>query len=186
MHMPQLERHWTVDDVLALPNDGNRYEVIDGELFVSPAPPLRHQEAVGRLYRLLTEYLEREPIGHAYISPADIVFTPRRLVQPDVFVAPLMQGGRREWAAIKRLLVAAEILSPSTARADRVAKRRLYRDEGVAEYWIVDLDARTIERSTPSEARPEILVDQLEWHPDGATEPLVMDLTTYFARVLDR
>ena len=78
------------------------------------------------------------------------------------------------------------MLSPSTARADRVAKRTLYREVGVPEYWIVDLDARTIERSTPSDPRPEILVDRLEWLPEGAAAPLVIDLNRYFATVLDR
>ena len=85
----------------------------------------------------------------------------------------------------KRLLLAAEILSPSTARADRVAKRTLYRDEKVPAYWIIDLDARAVERSTPDESRPEILVDQLDWLPDGASEPLVVDLPAYFRAVLD-
>ena len=184
MHMPQLERQWTVDDVLALPDDGNRYELIDGELFVSPAPTLRHQDAVARLLRLLADYLEREPVGRAFISPADIIFSPRRLVQPDVFVAPIANGRPTEWSDIRGLLVAAEVLSPSTARADRVAKRRLVREQGVPEYWIVDLDARTIERSTPGDARPEVLAERLEWLPEGAREPLVIDLGDYFAGVL--
>lgn len=185
MHMPQLEREWTVDGVLALPNDGNRYELIDGELLVSPAPTLRHQDAVARLYRLLAEYLEREPVGRAFISAADIIFSPRRLVQPDVFVAPMANGRPSEWSDITGLLVAAEVLSPSTARADRVTKRRLFRDQGVPESWIVDLDARTIERSTPADARPEVLAERLEWLPEGASKPLVIELGEYFAAVLD-
>ena len=186
MHMLTVKREWTFDDLSDLPDDGNRYEVIDGELFMSPAPALRHQEAVYRLHRLLADYVERERVGHAFSSPADIVFSPRRAVQPDVFVAPLV-GGRRPgaWAEITQLLVAAEVLSPSTARADRVAQRAMFRDEGVPEYWIVDLDARTFERSTPAESRPEILAELLEWFPDGAAEPLVIDLVAWFATVLD-
>lgn len=186
MHMPKLDRHWTVDDLRALPDDGNRYEVIDGELFVTPAPIWRHQDAVARLQRLLADYLAREPIGYAYHAPADVEFSSTRLVQPDVFVVPLVHGRRpRAWVDVRMLLLACEVLSPSTARADRVAKRRLFREESVPEYWIIDVDARTIERSTPAESRPEVLTEQLQWWPGGATEPLVIDLASYFAGVLD-
>jgi Uma2 family endonuclease len=187
MHMPTLRRRWTVADLDDLPDDGNRYEVIDGELFVTPSPSAHHQDAVGRLYLLLAEYLAVERVGHAYVSPGEIVFSPHRGVQPDVFVVPLVDGRRPEsFHDVTRLLLAAEVLSPSTARADRVAKRTLFRDVGVPEYWIVDLDARTIERSTPGDSRPEILVDRLEWHPDGATQPMVVHLETYFAALFDR
>ena len=186
MHMLTVKREWTADELSELPDDGNRYEIIDGELFVSPSPALRHQEAVYRLHQILAGYLERERVGHAFSSPADIVFSPRRAVQPDVFVAPLV-GGRLpdSWREVKQLLVAAVVMSPSTARSDRVAKRTMFRDEGVPEYWIVDLYARTFERSTPLEPRPEILADRLEWFPAGATEPLVIDLVAYFELVLD-
>ena len=186
MHMPQLARQWTVDDVHALPDDGNRYEVIDGELFVTPAPRLRHQEAVAELLVLIRAYLQRERVGHAFVSPADVIFSSRRLVQPDVFVTRLVNGRRpEEFVASSGLLLAVEVLSPSTARADRVAKRTLYRDERVPEYWIVDLDARTFERTTPGDARPEILADALAWQPVGASTPLIIDLSAYFERVLD-
>jgi Uma2 family endonuclease len=186
MVMPNLKRQWTVADRDELPDDGNRYEVIDGELFVTPAPAWRHQEAVARLYRLIADYLDREPIGHAFIAPADVVFSPTRGVQPDLFVVPLVDGRTpQHFDDVRRLLLAVEVLSPSTARADRVAKRMLCRDERVDQYWIVDLDSRTIDRSTPSEPRPEILDSRLEWLPECATNPLIIDLVAYFAKVLD-
>ncbi len=186
MHMPQLARHWTVDDVHALPDDGNRYEVIDGELFVTPAPRWRHQGAVAELYTLIREYLEGEPVGYVLFAPADVIFRPTRLVQPDVFVTPLVNGRRPDtFVEAGRLLLAAEVLSPSTARADRVAKRALFRDERVPEYWIVDLDARTVERSTPGDDRLEVLADTMVWQPNGASAPLVIDLAAYFTHVLD-
>jgi Uma2 family endonuclease len=186
MGMPTLKRRWTVDDLDDLPDDGNRYEIIDGELFVTPAPSPRHQDAIVEMYVLLREYLTRERVGHAFVSPADVIFSPTRALQPDLFVVPLVAGRRPDrWDEIRRLLLAVEVLSPTTARADRVAKRVLFRDEGVAEYWIVDLDARTVERSTPADPRVEVLIEQLEWAPEGAAPPLVIDLTSYFARVLD-
>ena len=186
MVMPNLKRQWTVAERDELPHDGNRYEVIDGELFVTPAPSLLHQLAIGRLYRLIADYLDREPVGHAVGSPADIVFAPGRGVQPDLFVLPLV-GGRipRRFSDVQRLMVAVEVLSPSTAHTDRVEKRRLYREESVAEYWIVDLDSRIIERSTPSDLRPEILDSHLEWLPEGATTALRIDLAAFFERVIE-
>ncbi len=186
MHMAHPTRQWTVDDVHALPDDGNRYEVIDGELFVTPSPRWRHQYAVAELYALVRDYLRHEHVGHPLIAPADVIFSPVRLAQPDVFVVPLVKGHLPdEFLDVGRLLLAAEVLSPSTARADRVAKRTLYRDQQVPEYWVVDLDARTFERSTPSNARPEILVDELIWQPEDASTPLVIDIARYFEAVLD-
>jgi Uma2 family endonuclease len=186
MSMPMVKRQWTFADLEDLPDDGNRYEIIDGELFVTPAPSLNHQDAVIRLHRQLADYLSVQRVGYAYVSPADIVFTPRRAVQPDVFVVPLVGTKRpRHFDEVRRLLVAAEVLSPTTARADRVRKRALFRDEGVAEYWIVDLESRTFERSTPADARVDVIDDELHWSPAGATTPMVIDVAAFFAALLD-
>ena len=186
MHMLNAQREWTVDDLQDMPDDGNRYEIIDGELFVSPSPIWRHQEAVYVLHRILTDYLKVERIGHAFGAPADIPFARTTVVQPDVFVVPLVNGRRpANFQVAGKLLLAAEVSSPGTAHLDRVKKRTLFRREGVAEYWIVDLDARTFERSTPNELRPEILAERLEWFPEGASAPLVIDLVEYFAQVFD-
>jgi Uma2 family endonuclease len=177
---------WSVADLADLPDDGNRYEVIDGELHVTPAPTWDHQRAVARLDRLLAPYVERERLGDVLIAPADVIFSPKRGVQPDLFVAPLVDGKRpRSFKEAERLLLAVEALSPSTARWDRVKKRRLYRDERVPEYWIVDLEARLIERSTPASEAVDVLTERLVWHPDGAREPFSMDVEQYFRDVLD-
>ena len=187
MLMPAFRRQWTVDDLQDLPDDGQRYEVIDGELFVTPSPSYDHQAAVAILHRRLAEYLDRERIGYALMAPADVVFSPERLVQPDVFVVPLVDGRRpRSFGEAKRLLLAVEVLSPSTARQDRVEKRALYREEGVAEFWIVDLDSRTFEQSTPADSRVDVLDAQFEWTPEAASTPFVLDVPAYFAEVLDR
>jgi Uma2 family endonuclease len=186
MSMPTLKRQWTVADRDALPDDGNRYEVIDGELFVTPSPALRHQSAVLVLSVLLDPYVRAQRVGYVFGAPIDVIFSPRRGVQPDISVVPPLNGKMpKSFAEAKRLLLAVEVLSPSTARSDRVVKRTLYRDERVPEYWIVDLDSRTIERSTPDEPRPEILDQRLIWSPEGATEPLEIDLPAFFARALD-
>ena len=186
MYMPTLKRQWTVDDLEDLPDDGNRYEIIDGELFVTPAPSYDHQEAVLQFAELLRGYLQHECVGHLVVSPADVTFSRSRSVQPDLFVVPPADGRRpRHFRDVGRLLIAIEILSPATARVDRVAKRTLFREEQVPEYWIVDLDSRTVDRSTPNDARMEVVSELLTWQPEGAATPLTIDLADYFARILD-
>jgi Uma2 family endonuclease len=106
-------------------------------------------------------------------------------MQPDVFVVPL-EGGRRpkRWVDIRGLLLAIEVLSPSTARADRTTKRRRYQRAGVPEYWVVDLDARLVERWRPADERPEVLNDRLVWLPDPSAAPFELDLPRFFAQAL--
>ena len=184
MAVAQAAKVWTVEDLEHLPDDGQRYEVLDGELLVTPAPTLDHQDAIARLHLLLAPYLAEQRCGHAVLAPADVVFSPRRGVQPDLFVIPLADGRRPKRVDPRRVLLAVEVLSPSTARVDRVMKRRVYREEGVREYWTVDLDARVIERSTPASEHVEVLVDRLEWYPEGASMPLVIEIEQYFEESL--
>ena len=125
MAMPAQPTEWTVEMVRALPDDSNRYEVIDGELFVTPAPSVAHQRAVLELALLVAPYVRAHRIGEALISPADvIVYGPRKFVQPDLFVVPLVNGApMRAWTDVGRLLLTVEVLSPSTERTDRGRKR---------------------------------------------------------------
>ena len=185
MGMPETLERWTAARVRELPEDGRRYEVVDGALLVTPAPTFDHQRAVAALHLALHPYLAGTGIGEVVISPADIEFDPATLVQPDVFVVPL-EGGRRpkRWSDIRHLLLAIEVLSPSTARADRTVKRRRYQRAGVPEYWIVDLEARLVERWRPGDERPEHVTERLEWRPDQTSRVFTLDLHPFFARVL--
>src|SRR5436190_4678017 len=131
MAMPKMLEQWTAARVRELPDDGNRYEVVDGELLVTPSPTYDHQDVVGELFAALREFCEATQLGHAMVSPADIEFDPHTLVQPDVFVVPIAGKRPKSWADVKALLLAVEILSPSTARADRTVKRRRYQRAGV-------------------------------------------------------
>lgn len=185
MGMPEAVQRWTAAQVRELPDDGKRYEVVDGELLVTPAPRYDHQRAVGALYIALHGYLSSMRMGEVVMSPADIEFDPATLVQPDVFVVPLNDGRRpKTWADIRGLLLAIEVLSPSTARADRTTKRRRYQRAGVPEYWVVDLDARLVERWRPEDERPEVLTDRLAWQPDPSAPPFELDLPRFFAQAL--
>jgi Uma2 family endonuclease len=185
MAMPAQPTEWTVEMVRGLPDDGNRYEVIDGELFVTPAPSVAHQRAVLELALLVAPYVRAHRIGEALIAPADvIVYGPRKFVQPDLFVVPLVNGApMRAWTEVGRLLLAVEVLSPSTEHTDRARKGTLYREKGVPEYWIVDIEARTVERRRPDDTPDEILAESIEWRPDPGVPALVVELPSYFDRV---
>jgi Uma2 family endonuclease len=172
--------YYSADMVRALPDDGNRYEVVHGELLVTPAPRHWHQEIVLRLAMRVGAYLKEQPVGHVVVSPADISWAPDTLVQPDVFVVPLAEARTLDWHQMRTLLLVAEILSPSSARADRFAKRRRYQEAGVPLYWVVDGDAHVVEVWTPTTEFPHIERDRLTWLPTGAAQPLSIELSELF------
>jgi len=175
--------YYTADLVRALPEDGRRYEVVHGELLVTPAPRAWHQELVARLFEQVRGYLRRESVGHALLSPADISWSDDTLVQPDVFVVPLAEARTLDWRQMKTLLLAVEVLSPSTARADRFTKRRLYQEVGVPTYWNVDPDRRRVEVWTPEAAFPAVEWEAVMWRPAGADRELTIQLEELFRAV---
>ncbi len=175
--------YFTADMVRALPDDGRRYEVVHGELLVTPAPRLWHQEIVRRLLAALGTYLDRHRVGHVLPAPADISWAPDMLVQPDVFVVPLDQARTLLWSEIHRLLLVVEVLSPSTARADRFTKRRWYQEAAVPLYWIVDPDARAVDIWTPAAEFPATERERLMWDPGGAPVPFVLELAELFKAI---
>ena len=182
------KRRWTAADVRALMDAHRawpRYELLDGELLVTPSPEWHHQLAVGAMHVRLAPYCEHERLGAALMSPADIQLAPESIMQPDVFVVPealIPAEETRGWGHVHWLLLAAEVLSPTTQREDRVRKRDFYLANGVREYWIVDLSARVLERWTPEQTTPELHRDRIVWHPAGARSPLAIDLEDYFLR----
>lgn len=189
MAMPVANtRRWTAREVRKLIADAPlatpRYELVDGDLLVTPSPGRPHQEAVALLLVALRLYFEREPVGHALASPSDIELEPEDIRQPDVYVMPIAEWTRlcRENFPARELLLAIEVVSPSSGRYDRVKKRPGYQRH-VAEYWIVDPDARLVECWRPNDDRPQILTDHLVWTPQGAATPFTLDLSNFFARV---
>jgi Uma2 family endonuclease len=176
--------YWTADMARRLPEDGNRYEVVYGELLVTPAPRLWHQRLVLRLASALDKYLTRHPgAGVAFTSPADISWGQDMLLQPDVFVVPVEQARSLDWSAIQDLLLVAEVLSPSTPRHDRFTKRRRYQEARVPLYWVVDGDARQVEIWTPADAFPRVERDSLAWQPVGAGDPFTLPLQELFRAI---
>ena len=180
MGMPFSVPSWTAERVRALPEDGNRYEVINGELLVTPAPGWAHQRVLRELLLRLHSYVSAQGLGEVMLAPADVQLDPGTLVQPDLFVT---RQGEPDLTP-RTLHLALEVLPPATARHDRITKRGLYQRRGI-EYWIVDLDARVVERWTPSDERPQILAATLSWQPEGASSSMVVDLEQLFAAALD-
>ncbi|WP_284352791.1 Uma2 family endonuclease [Roseisolibacter agri] len=180
-------RRWTADEARALQDESRpwpRYECIDGALLVTPAPRPAHYYAQMALYERVRAYVHAQRLGEAYVPPTDVTLEPDTTVQPDLYVVPDWPPRRlRAWSDITTLLLAVEVLSPSTARHDRLVKRRFYARMGVPEYWIVDTDTRLVERSYP-DGRVAVVGDRLEWLPPGTTEPFVLELEQFFADAL--
>lgn len=172
--------YYTANMVRALPEDGNRYEVVHGELLVTPAPRLLHQRVQMRLIGHIHAYLSENPVGELLASPADISWGDDILVQPDVFVARKDEANTLDWAQVKHLLLAIEVLSPSSSRADRFTKRRLYQEVDVPLYWMVDADERVVEVWTPDATFPVFERDDLTWQPEGTREPLTISCGDLF------
>ncbi|WP_158508639.1 Uma2 family endonuclease [Gemmatirosa kalamazoonensis] len=178
--MPATHAEWTVDMLDALPDDGQRYEIIDGDLHVTPVPGEAHQDVVGDLYMLLRTYLRGSGVGRPMVSPSDVRRGDRRRnrVQPDVFVVRLVDGRRAPYPyEMSDLLLAVEVPSPSNPSYDYHTKRELYLANGVPEYWVLNAEARNLSRWRGVADPGEVLV---EWHPDGMAAPLVIDLPAFF------
>ena len=130
----------TYDDLLRLPDDDLRHELIGGVHYVTASPTLRHQRVLGRLYLAIGNWLDDHSVGEVYFAPVDVVLSPFDVVVPDLlFMSHARASTVSAPEAVRgmpELLI--EVLSPSTRRRDQSLKRALYEREGVAEYWVVD------------------------------------------------
>ncbi len=136
----------TYQDYAELPADGRRYEILDGELDVSPSPMVRHQVVIGNLYSLLDRHSRERSLGRVLLSPVDLILSDTNVVVPDL----LFVSRRRAAIVTERAVegspdLVVEILSPSTGRKDRSTKASLYARFGVRCYWIIDPEERTFE-----------------------------------------
>lgn len=181
--MAQALGKWTREDLAQLPHDGHRYEVVRGDLFVTPAPDLPHQEIIAALFEALMPYVDAHGLGRIHQARSIIVFEGSE-VEPDLYVRPLMSppAPTLEDAPTPRLVV--EVQSPITKWRDRGAKRQLYLDAGVPEYWIVDGEHRTVRVVRPH-AEDDLVTGTLTWSPADAREPFTLDLPSFFTEVLD-
>jgi Uma2 family endonuclease len=174
---------WTVDKLDALDDDGQRYEIIDGELFVTPSPIDVHQFVVGELYARLRQYLRGTGIGKPIVSPSDVRRgdRTRNRVQPDVYVIRTTSGGRPPYPYdLGDLSLAVEVTSASSRRLDYMVKRDLYLRSGVGVYWVIDPEARNVSVWHGDSDPGTVFSERVEWHPAGPNATFVLDLGEFF------
>jgi len=178
MPVAATEKVWTLDELHALPDDGNKYEVVRGALFVTPAPSYGHETIASRLSEKLTPYVYAHRLGRVFHPRAVVRFAGSE-AEPDLMVRPEIPGGA-EWETAAPPLLVVEVTSPSTRRTDYTEKRQYYLDAGVAEYWIVDQDTRAVTVVRPG-GPDAVVLDQLIWEPADASEPLDVSVAWLFS-----
>jgi Uma2 family endonuclease len=146
-HMPGPEQgHWIYKDYAALPDDGHRYEIVDGVLYIAPSPNRSHQNTAFEIASYLRTHVKLTELGQVYIAPFDVELNPQTVVQPDVIVVLNHNLDRiTETRIIGAPDLVVEVSSPGTVGYDREKKQRNYARAGVPEYWIADPWSRTVE-----------------------------------------
>jgi Uma2 family endonuclease len=163
-----LTSRLTYSDYCLLPEDGRRHEILAGEHFMSPAPSLRHQALLGNLFAALHAFLQRSPLGRAFVAPVDVLLSEHDVVQPDlVYVSRPREGILTEANVQGAPDLVVEILSAATRQHDLVTKRKRYARFGVAEYWVVDPVIERVEVYR-REGQALVRVEELSLE-DGAT-----------------
>lgn len=178
MGMALTVPRYTVGDLERLPDDGNRYELLDGVLLVTPAPSSGHQIVASRIQTRLTAALDPD---HAHVvGPGAIAVPPRTQLQPDILVYPVRFGPRVEWAKITEHWLAVEVLSRSSRVYDREIKRAAYFALGVRQLWLVDHRNRSVEVwRSPRVHHVERKV--VRWRVPASNLTIALDLAGVFA-----
>jgi len=140
MHPARTEtERLTAEEYRCLPADGGRYQLIEGKLYMAPAPSSYHQEIVWNLTQILGGYLRQNPIGRVYLAPNDVYLSDRDVVQPDLlFLARSRQNLRQEDGLHGAPDLVIEVLSVATSQLDKKRKRVIYARAGVKEMWLID------------------------------------------------
>ena len=178
MHMATATKRWTLEEVHSLPDDGNKYELVRGELFVTPPPSYEHETIAARLTDILGPFVRKQGLGLVYRPRAVLRFEGSE-VEPDLMVRARHRDPKGSWDNAPVPILIVEIISGSTRRRDHGPKRDLYVDAGVAEYWIIDPERRTITRVRPDLA-DDVVRDQLIWTPPNADASLTVELSEVF------
>ena len=166
--MPDEKLKLTYDDYCALPDDGRRYELLDGELSVTPSPATPHQRTSRGLFRILDAHVEAKRLGEVFFSPFDVILDRSTVIQPDIVFVDASRAGVVTARAVEGPpTLAVEVLSPSSQRLDRVTKLALYARFGVPHVWIVDPVARTIECYETETGR----ISRIDWPEAGRLTP---------------
>ena len=170
---------WTVADLDQFPRGGRRYEVLHGELLVTPMPSVAHQRGVGELFRQIANWCY-EHVEWACFTPGGVYISETSWLEPDiaVFTVPISPG--LTWRNLPPPALVVEVLSPSTRRRDRYRKRPAYLAYGVGELWLLDQRERSVERWTHASEFPEIHRDGITWTPVDTSPSLVLSSEMLF------
>jgi Uma2 family endonuclease len=178
MHMAASTKQWTLAELHSLPDDGNKYELIDGELYVTPPPNPEHETILARLSRILEPYVARHGLGLVY-HPRSVVRVGDSEVEPDLMVRRPAFRERARCEDMPPPSLVVETFSPYTRRRDVGAKYDFYARNGIAEYWMIDPERRTI--TVARRGTEDLIVrDAFAWHPVGASEPLTIECEQLF------
>lgn len=182
MAMPVTLPTYTTSDLEAFPDDGCRYELVNGFLLVTPSPRNAHQVVVSRLQVAIGSYLGEDGPAVA-VTPGVIQQPPLVHLEPDVLVYPTSFGPDASWTAMSGWWLAVEVSGRSSRRYDRDYKRNAYLALGVREVWIVDLAEKCALVSREGTPRDVRHAERLVWHPAEMPEPLVIDVPRLFRGV---
>jgi Uma2 family endonuclease len=179
MHMAQHLKRRSLAELDRLPDDGNRYELVRGELFVTPPPTPEHETIASLLSAILEPYVAREKFGLVY-RPRAVVRVGRSRVEPDLMVRDRIPRGT-SWADAPRPRLVAEVLSPTTRQRDHLEKRNLYMNAGIPEYWILDDEERSLRVVRP-DREDSVIQSKFVWRPAGVSRGLRIDVGSLFSR----
>ncbi len=169
-------KSWTLEELHRLPDDGNKYELVRGELFVTPAPSNVHEMVIARLSMVLVPYVAEQKLGLVHHARS-IIRHGGSEAEPDLFVRAVAADVRKDWEDAPTPLLVVEVLSDATRQRDLRQKRAFYMEDArVPEYWIVDIDARVIRVVRPGHA-DLVVGDTITWQPGGAGRPLTFRVT---------
>ncbi|HEU4994402.1 MAG TPA: Uma2 family endonuclease [Gemmatimonadaceae bacterium] len=174
-------KKWTLRELHRLPDDGNKYEVVRGELFVTPPPTDEHETILAKLTEILGPYVRVHGLGHVYHPRAVMRFEGSE-VEPDLMVRsehPRPTGRDVDWTRAPIPILVVEIASGYTRRRDRGEKRRLYLDAAVEEYWIIDPEQRDV-TVVHGGQRDSTHRDFVNWLPAGLAVPLTFEVGELF------
>lgn len=178
MAMPITVPLYTVDDLERFPDDGNRYELLDGVLLVTPSPAISHQVVASRLSARLVEAVQWT--GHAHVvGPGAVVRPPRTQLQPDILVFPSRFPPDTDWRRVTEHWLAVEVLSRSSRVYDREFKRDAYFALGVVEVWLVDRTVKCVEVCR-ARGPGDVVRDVIRWRVPALDAVVSIDLNEVF------
>ena len=178
MYMAIAAPRYTINDLDLFPEDGNRYELLDGVLLVTPAPRRMHQAVAGKLQYALAKAVVESGLAHV-LSPGAVVVPPNTQLQPDILVQPVTSRFEDDWSNVTEHWLAVEVLSRGSRVYDRGLKCGAYFSLGVKEVWLVNLEARCVEVFTSA---TESCVERtsLVWQIPTTNRTATIDLTAIF------